>query len=490
MNKNRLRFWALVFNPLVLGLYIVFCYLLYSLAQYGGVSRRMPYIAGSAIALVLWITGCLIVYYRRKRHSSNQTTQKNIVNKHVAKEKQTTLSKWWLLAASISFIVTTIVTGYHIYQSAINYQGRLAWYVQELIHRRYVDFPQNQLYEDDLDGLFSAVDDEVDLPDELYLSTEVDVTFSPDGKITSFYASLFGENEEGENESFLISYDQTKSEEISIWLNGVTTAEPDEQNALEPFRALVNQIPFRDITSDWNQDTYGILYDGVRSWGYNTEGIVYFDDDGDIRKLETAEDEIIGYAVSVYAPHDSSITPVRFMAFTPEYSTYDEAEAINEQNETYFVNEDLGYQLEVVDAATGSRFYALNRTEDGGESWDRINLDPFLGNTGVSSGITFIDEELGFIALSRGGRSEGQLYRTSDGGFSFERVELPEIEVPLTDIETYNPFDYPEMPYEENGWLYLEVGQGQDGDYNGGTKALYRSSDNGEIWEFIEEINE
>src|SRR5699024_11124376 len=101
----------------------------------------------------------------------------------------------------------------------------------------------------------------------------------------------------------------------------------------------------------------------------------------------------------------------------------------NEGDETFFLNENLGYQPGVVDAALGSRFYSLFLTNDGGKTWDTLNPDPFLSNLGVSSGITFINESLGFIGLSHSGGSYGELYRTEDGGVSFELVSIPEIEI-------------------------------------------------------------
>jgi hypothetical protein len=160
----------------------------------------------------------------------------------------------------------------------------------------------------------------------------------------------------------------------------------------------------------------------------------------------------------------------------------------NEGEETFFINEDLGYQLPVVDAALGSRFYSLLKTENGGTSWETLNQDPYIGRTGVSAGIIFINEELGFIGMSHSGGSYGELYRTKDGGASFEEVSIPEIQVSLSETETYNPFDLPEMPFEENGKLLLLVGQGQDGDYKGGCKALYQSDDRGKTWEYIKEV--
>ena len=62
------------------------------------------------------------------------------------------------------------------------------------------------------------------------------------------------------------------------------------------------------------------------------------------------------------------------------------------------------------------------------------------------------------------------------------------IEVPLTHTEKYAPFDFPEMPYKESDSLFIQVNQGQDGDYNGGSKGLYQSKDNGETWTFVGEV--
>lgn len=49
-------------------------------------------------------------------------------------------------------------------------------------------------------------------------------------------------------------------------------------------------------------------------------------------------------------------------------------------------------------------------------------------------------------------------------------------------------FDFPSMPYEDDGILNMLIGQGADGDYHGGSKALYRSEDLGVTWEYVREI--
>lgn len=55
--------------------------------------------------------------------------------------------------------------------------------------------------------------------------------------------------------------------------------------------------------------------------------------------------------------------------------------------------------------------------------------------------------------------------KTADGGASFEKVSLPAVTVYQNGVEL-EPFDFPEMPYEENDELMLLVNQGSDGDYN------------------------
>lgn len=68
----------------------------------------------------------------------------------------------------------------------------------------------------------------------------------------------------------------------------------------------------------------------------------------------------------------------------------------------------------------GSRFYELERSEDGGTTWERINQDPFSGSIGVAEGLLFFDEQFGFAGLTGASQSYSQMYVTRDGGETFE----------------------------------------------------------------------
>ena len=96
---------------------------------------------------------------------------------------------------------------------------------------------------------------------------------------------------------------------------------------------------------------------------------------------------------------------------------------------------------------------------------------------------------MGFACLAKSAGSYGHLYGTWDGGEHFEMISYPEYEAVLSNGASFNPFVMPEGVYEENGMLYLEVGQGADGDYyedNRFCHGRYVSADRGNTWEFME----
>ena len=147
------------------------------------------------------------------------------------------------------------------------------------------------------------------------------------------------------------------------------------------------------------------------------------------------------------------------------------------------------YRMVVEDAALGSRFYGLLKSMDGGQTWQMSNPDPFDQQTGMGIDFIFLDESFGFASLMYNGGDEAVLYVTKDGGDSYRPVVIEGYTVTLENGDTYDPYDYPRMPYEEDGRLFLQCGQGADGDYAGGDTAglaLYESMDGGDTFVFRE----
>lgn len=159
----------------------------------------------------------------------------------------------------------------------------------------------------------------------------------------------------------------------------------------------------------------------------------------------------------------------------------------------YKTDSGMEYRMIPADRACGSSYYVLVATQDDGKSASMINSDPYLGSGGNAEWICFLeDEKTGFSCLSYSGGVYGSLYRTEDGGRNFEKVEYPSAKVKLSDGTYYNPFVMPQRIYEEAGKLYLEVGQGADGDYygeEGFCHGLYQSEDEGRTWIYVKEIS-
>lgn len=141
-----------------------------------------------------------------------------------------------------------------------------------------------------------------------------------------------------------------------------------------------------------------------------------------------------------------------------------------------------------VDRAAGSSYYVLLAAKDGVYT-SVVNRDPYLGFGGGAKWLDFLeDERIGFSCLSYSGGSKGSLYRTADGGVSFEEVTWPSGEKKLPDGSLYNPFIMPEKVWEESGKLYMLVSQGPEGDYYEDgvwVYGLYESEDMGINWTYV-----
>ncbi|WP_347460382.1 hypothetical protein [Clostridium sp. DMHC 10] len=336
------------------------------------------------------------------------------------------------------------------------------------------------------------------MPKKLYISNNFSLKFDSNGKIISFDTYLYGKNDKGKLQSYLISYDSIKSGNVTVLLNGYVNANYSKDKLLAPLIETMKVIPLKKTVSRWNEKQYGILYYGKRSFGYNTNGIVYIDSKRNMNSNVNAYSEIIGYIVSVFVPGKESIdTPVRYNLVDNIYNTKTSQsskgkddiadESYNATNQ-FYLSKKVGYRLKVTAVALGNRAYSLNKTTDGGVTWKTINEDPFSGVIGSAAGITFLNDKLGFLCLSYNGGGNGQLYRTEDGGISYKKIDFPEVKVSLNNGQTYNPFDLPGMPYKKDGSLNVLVGQGSDGDYNAGCKALYQSKDDGITWRYVKEV--
>ena len=475
---------SLLTNPIFIIGYWIFGHELASICKYGRMNNNL-YIFLLSIALLLSI----ILFTIIKMIKESEHKLKNLTN-----------LKSWKYISIIIFVAITLLYGVNIYKSATNYGGKLAWYIERLKNERSVNFEHNNIYNYGVKGIFEDINKDHTLPQELYMLNNFSLKFNSDGTITSFDTFVYGKNENGKEESYLITFDKNKSKNMTLILNGYAGPTYNVDKLVEPLVKTVSVIPIKQKVSKWNENQYGLVYYGKRNWGYNTNGIINIDKDGKEYSPEAATSEIIGYTVSIFIPgKEKMFTPARFnLIGNPNWSkpsaTQNQANSnakkneLKNTNEQFYLSKEVGFKLNVTDKALGSTFYSLSKTMDGGKTWTVINNDPFSGIIGSASGLVFLDDKFGFLGAVNPSGNEGALYRTDNGGTSFKKVNFTPHNVKLDNGQSISPFDSPGMPYEEEGVFNLLMGQGSDGDYNGNSSALYQSKDKGQTWEYIKEV--
>ncbi|GAB6180085.1 hypothetical protein JCM14036_14040 [Desulfotomaculum defluvii] len=148
-----------------------------------------------------------------------------------------------------------------------------------------------------------------------------------------------------------------------------------------------------------------------------------------------------------------------------------------------FPSVNVGYVI-----ATGGRTMSqegqlIYKTTNGGATWKEVGSGP---STWLLQSGGFVDENLGFMSYPKIEGANTNFYRTVDGGKTFEPVILPVYKEDWMGV-TLEPFIQPEIPYYEKGQLFLLIGQGEEGDFKGGTvMAKYKSNDKGKTWSFVE----
>ena len=199
--------------------------------------------------------------------------------------------------------------------SAVPFNGKLSWVINELQSSRRVRLVHNNIYEDGLDGILEDIRGKVDLPEKLCLVNSFNLHFRADGTVETLYTFVKGFDENGNFvDSYLISYDAADSDKITIWLGGAADMEFDQEKDLEPLLEAMRVLPLKETVENWQEDIYGILYYGERSWGYSTEGIRYLEPDGSVSYPGAyASAEIKGFSVSVFCPENEAVTPVRYL---------------------------------------------------------------------------------------------------------------------------------------------------------------------------------
>lgn len=405
-----------------------------------------------------------------------------------------------------------------------------------------ITLKHDNFFDDSVAGILEDLDNEIGLPKKIYLVNHFNVTFYATGEIAAIDTFFYGEDENGETRTYLVDYNRKKSSKMTVYINNYAETDYEEDMCLTPLFELLGNIKVKEQVDSWAEETkshtFGISYSGKRAFTSADSLQVINEENTDTNGnsiLSQVEygGEVTGFAVTFSTGGEENTDKIITYIINPKYTSAavlaqqnrleqiekaknssgdvtgdnngnkdngiisgsededgEEATPWTENGEDgsvyFFLDSNTGYRLLVADAAAGSRFYELECTKDGGQSWNQLNADPFCGNMGVAEGIEFYNENLGVIGLRGASGAYSTLYLTQDGGKTFSMIELPMDEVTeLPDTAAQyglekSDYDYCEMPQQEDGKFKIKV-ISEQGETDG---VLFESTDNGNTWNY------
>lgn len=491
---KKKQYWLILLNPLFLLVYALGLRTLFRFFQWGGVARRLPLIALLGGAGILWFIIWTIVYFHWKKKRHNWKWEKTTGGK---------IAAMWLTAELIVFFVLTGFYGREIYYSAQPYNGKLAWMLDDLRNTRKVTFKKRDFFRYGLDGIVTALEEGAGLEEDskLYTANTFLVTVSGDGMIEKVdgYLYSFGTENGQQEQSWLLSYDASDDEKMTVRLNGVVNTDYRQQEQLAPMMAMSDALRKQRMPEIFgSQNSWTMSYNGYTTkvcesiWYCLTkEGDLtsyFWNNYGENKDAFFLSISSGGEEIAVVFCGEGTMQTQEQMEEQKEAE--EEKEEAQEQGKTiltdrdgsmtFYLDADNSMRLAVTDAAAGSRFYEFY-------NGDIHNADPFDGNIGVAEGIYFLNDRAGFILLSGASQDASFMYYTDDGGKSFQQVTLP-VEAASADMKdnafsfTTSDMDYVETPYEEDGVLKVRMSTSA-ADVE--TYALlFTSSDSGMTWKY------
>lgn len=157
--------------------YIATLYQFWHLCQYGGLRSHVFQLAA---VIVMCACTFLIWGIGRKRDKKDDSGDKPG-------------KRMFYIELAVIFAATLFFGGRIIY-SAIPYNGALSWKMYEWTHKKEVTLEHNNLYESGVEGILSDLEEELKLPENLYISGKFQIDFDETGKIQRIDTFLYGQD--------------------------------------------------------------------------------------------------------------------------------------------------------------------------------------------------------------------------------------------------------------------------------------------------------
>lgn len=154
-------------------------------------------------------------------------------------------------------------------------------------------------------------------------------------------------------------------------------------------------------------------------------------------------------------------------------------DSVTQREETFYLNDAVGWKAEYRFMGMFREETVLYHTVNAGENWEKIADSMADGSTlplGIKSGIIFVDEKRGWMATNGPWDGKVGLYRSTDGGVSWQLSKVNVPEHLLADELHVSP---PLFLEEKTGFLFVKSLEHAG--------LLFYTDDEGENWSYAEQ---
>ena len=157
----------------------------------------------------------------------------------------------------------------------------------------------------------------------------------------------------------------------------------------------------------------------------------------------------------------------------------------------YFISSTEGYMLSSLGLAAGSEYVAVNKTTDGGKTWQTVfshepgQSSDILPSSGSKNGFTFLDANVGFITGSEPVVESLYLYRTADGGQTWEKKSCENLPV-FGEADMWEPSPVRRI---NPTTAYLAI-KASIAERDTTVTHWCRTEDSGESWQYVSSLDQ
>jgi|GEM_PF-1658535 len=281
------------------------------LCMYGAVRRHLPILMLCGAIILVWFLLWTLGYF---------LILKPILRKKIT-GKWIMMFKLFFAAELMAFILITAFYGRQIAGSAMHYSGKLAWEIDSLLNWKNVSLKHNNVYTDGAGGIFDDLDQKMDLPDDLYIINRFMIQYDQDGKITGIDGFFCGKSKNGQEKTWLLTYNGKGSMKVrESEADAADAAYLTKERRIKPMLEIIRAADLKKDTlamiQKYPEDSFELLYYGYRNAGADGIVPVLGESAGFSDGLYLGNTS--GYEVSLSIPgKEDTIIPVRYLDTRP-----------------------------------------------------------------------------------------------------------------------------------------------------------------------------